>query len=88
MGRLYRIGFTGRFYRVPIKSIQIELQIPIPNKGIVFCINNSLIMENMDNGFLVPKWVLIVQPKIPQMTQNLSAQYVWDSMKRDFIGRL
>ena len=31
-------------------------------------------MENMDKGLTVPKWVLIVQPKIPQMPQNLSAQ--------------
>ena len=33
-------------------------------------------MENMDKGLTVPKWVLIVQPKIPQMPQNLSAQFV------------
>ena len=30
-------------------------------------------MENMDEGLTVPKWVLIVQPKIPQVPQNLSA---------------
>ena len=41
-------------------------------------------MENMDNGLTVPKWVLIVWPKIPKMPQNLSAQFfcpspkVWD----------
>ena len=33
-------------------------------------------MENMDKGLTVPKWVLIVWPKIPQMLQNLSAQFV------------
>ena len=33
-------------------------------------------MENMDKGFTVPKWVLIVWPKIHQMPQNLSAQFV------------
>jgi hypothetical protein len=33
-------------------------------------------MENMDKGLTVPKWVLIVWPKIPQMPQNLSAQFV------------
>ena len=33
-------------------------------------------MENMDKGLTVPKWVLINQPKIPQMPQNLSAQIV------------
>ena len=47
-------------------------------------------MENMDKGRLtVPKRVLIVQPKIPQMPQNLSAQAqkFWISMKKGFIGR-
>jgi hypothetical protein len=34
------------------------------------------IMENMDNGLNVLKWVLIVWPKIPQMPQNLSAKFV------------
>ena len=33
-------------------------------------------MEKMDKGLTVPKCVLIVQPKIPQMAQNLSAQFV------------
>ena len=36
-------------------------------------------MENMDKGLTVPKWVLIVQPKIPQMPQNLSSQFVCPS---------
>ena len=30
----------------------------------------------MDKGLTVPKWVLIVWPKIPKMPQNLSAQFV------------
>ena len=38
-------------------------------------------MENMDKGLTVPKWVLIVWPKIPQMPQNLSAQFVCPSTK-------
>ena len=38
-------------------------------------------MENMDKGLTVPKWVLIVQPKIPQMPQNLSAQLVSPTLK-------
>ena len=38
-------------------------------------------MENMDKGPTVPKWVLIVWPKIPQMPQNLSAQFVCPSQK-------
>ena len=33
-------------------------------------------MENMDKGLTIPKWVLIVWPKMPQMPQNLSAQFV------------
>jgi hypothetical protein len=36
-------------------------------------------MENMDKGLTVPKRVLIVWPKIPQMPQNLSAQFVCPS---------
>ena len=38
-------------------------------------------MENMDQGFTVPKWVLIVWPIIPQIPQNLSAQFVYPSPK-------
>ena len=47
----------------------------------------------MDKGLTVPKWVLIVWLKIPQMPQNLSAhlsaqaQKIWISMKKGFIGR-
>ena len=33
--------------------------------ALVFCRNNGWIMENMDQGLTVPKWVLIVWPKIP-----------------------
>ena len=50
-------------------------------KGLVFCRNNGWIMENMDKGLTVPKWVLIVWLKIPQMPQNLSAQFVCLSPK-------
>jgi hypothetical protein len=38
-------------------------------------------MKNMDKGLTVPKWMLIVWPKIPQMPQNLSAQFVCPSLK-------
>jgi hypothetical protein len=38
-------------------------------------------MENMDKGLTVPKWVLILWLKIPQMPQNLSAQFVCPSPK-------
>ena len=47
-------------------------------------------MKNMDKGLTVPKLVLIVWPKIPQMPQNLSAQLVCQSpkaqIKKGFIG--
>ena len=33
-------------------------------------------MEKMNEGLTVPKWVLIVWPKIPQMPQKFSAQNV------------
>ena len=42
----------------------------------------------MNMGLTVPKWVLIVQMKIPQMPRNLSAQLsaqaqkFWISMKK------
>ena len=35
----------------------------------------------MDKGLNVPQWVLIVQPKIPQMPKNLSAQFVCPTPK-------
>ena len=47
-------------------------------------------MENMDKGLTVPKWVLIAQPKIPQMPQNLFTQFVCPGAKAlnfDEIGR-
>ena len=45
-------------------------------------------MENMDKRLTLPKWVLIVWPKIPQMSQNLSAQFVCPSPKVvDFIEK-
>ena len=45
-------------------------------------------VENMDKGLTVPKWVLIVWPKIPQTPQNLSAQFVSPISKNwDFNGK-
>ena len=38
-------------------------------------------MKNMGKGLTVPKWVMIVWLKIPQMPQNLSAQFVCPSPK-------
>ena len=49
-------------------------------------------MKNMDKGLIVPKWVLIVWQIIPQMPQNLSAQFVCprpkvlDFNEKGFIG--
>jgi hypothetical protein len=64
------------------KSLIFVAQNSNPNpKGLVFCRNNCSIMENMDKGLTVPKWVLIVWPKIPQMPQHLSAQFVCPSPK-------
>ena len=39
------------------------------------------IMENMDKGLTVPKWLLINRQKTPQMPQNLFAQIVCPSPK-------
>ena len=42
----------------------------------------------MDKGLTVPKWVLIVWLKIPQMLQSLSAQFFCPSPKLlDFNGK-
>ena len=62
---------------------------PLPNKCLgasgFFCRNNGWIMENMDKELTVPKWVLIVRPKIPQMPEKISSQNVCPSPKvRDF----
>ena len=38
-------------------------------------------MEKMDKVLTVPKWVVIVWQKIPQMPQNLPAQFVCPSQK-------
>ena len=59
------------------------------SKGLVFCRNNYWLMENMDKGLTVPKWVINCL-KIPQMAQNLSAQIVcpspdvWDFDEKRF----
>ena len=61
-------------------------------KCLVFCRNNDWLMENMNKGPTVPKWVLIVQPKIPQMPQTFLAQFVcpspkvWDFRKKLSLG--
>ena len=45
-------------------------------------------MENKDKGLTVPKCMMIVWPKIPQMPQNLSVQFVCPSPNvLDFIEK-
>ena len=52
-------------------------------------------MENRDKGLTVPKLLLIVQPKVPQMPHNClpkhklsaQAQKFGILMKKGFIGR-
>ena len=60
-----------------------QIQIQISNEYLVcgYCRINGWIIKNMDKGPTIPKWVLIVQPKIPQMQQYLSAQCVCPSPK-------
>ena len=46
-------------------------------------------MKNMDKGLTVPKWVLTVLPKIPQMhPTEMSAQAQWFRIfeKKTFFG--
>ena len=38
-------------------------------------------MENMDKGLTVQKWELINRPKIPQLPQKFSTQFVCLSQK-------
>jgi hypothetical protein len=43
-------------------------------------------MKNMDKGLTVPKWVLIVKPKILQIPNlSVQAQKFGISMKKGFI---
>ena len=44
-------------------------------------------MENMDNEPKIPKWVLIVQQKIPQMPQKVKDQFVCPSPKFGIFGK-
>jgi hypothetical protein len=50
-------------------------------------------MKNIKKGLTVPKWVLLNQPKIPQISQNLSdnifcpRQEFGILVKKGFIGR-
>ena len=61
--------------------LSIQWDLDINYKGLVFCRNNGRLLENMDKGLTVPKWVLINCSKILQMPENLSAQIVRPSPK-------
>ena len=45
-------------------------------------------MEKMDKEIRVPKWVLIVRPKIPQMPQTISIQNAqkFESFEKKSLG--
>ena len=69
--------------RLNLKFLAAQIQITLPNKYLG--VGYKSLMENMDKELTVPKWVLIVWPKIPQMPQKLSAQNVCPSPKiQDF----
>ena len=99
MGNTWLQTRTADTRRLNLKFFATQIQLPLPNeylwvryKGLVFCRNNGWIMENMDKGLTVPKWVLIFRPKIPQMPQKMSAQNdcpsqkVWSFWKKLFLG--
>ena len=70
-------------------NIKAQFYIELGIKAQVFFRNNGQIMENMDKGLTVPKWVLIVWQKILQMPHNFSAHApkLYITMKKGFIGR-
>ena len=83
--------YYGQTRRLNLKLFVAQIQILLPNVNI--CVldilaNNGWIMENIDKELTVPKWVLVVQPKIPQMPQKISVQNVcpstkvWDFLKK------
>ena len=79
------IGRSTDYWHTKAKSLIICCPNSNPNspknlrcgyKGLVLCKNNGWIIEKMDKRLAVPKWVLTVWPKIHQMPQHLSAQFV------------
>ena len=61
----------------------LDLKVCLKNLGIGSGLygKSVLYIENMDKGLTVPKWVLIVWPKIPQMPHILPAQFACPSPK-------
>ena len=82
--------------RLNFKLFAAQIHIPLPNEymwigyeSLVFCRNNGWIIENMDKVLTLPKWVLIVRPKILQRPQKCFSQNVRPSPKvRDFWKKL
>jgi hypothetical protein len=82
--------------RLNFKLFAVQIQIPLPNeymwvgyKSLVFCRNNGWMIKNMDKVLTLPKWVLIVRPKILQRPQKCFSQNVCQSPKvRDFWKKL
>ena len=67
-------------------------------KGKVFFVEKTTVVnwmiEIMDKGLTVPKWVLIIWPKIPPKNQSLYVMpicpispKVWDIVEKGFFGR-
>ena len=60
-------------------------------KALVFCRNDGWLLENMGKGHKLSKWVLTNRPKIPWVTQKISAQFVclsqrvWDFWKKNSL---
>ena len=62
-------------------SIQWDLDINY--KGLVFCRNNGRLLENMDKGLTVPKWVLINCLPNPKVWDFEEKRLHWASVVRD-----
>ena len=75
MGRNFKFqvqdSFFGLFFLWRLGDLKNESHfLKISHLYKVFCRNNVLIMIKMDKELTVPKWVLIVHPKIPQIPQK------------------
>ena len=70
---------------------QIQKYLGFGCKALVFCRNDGWLLENMDKGHKLSKWVLTNRPKIPWVTQKISAQFVclsqrvWDFWKKNSL---
>ena len=80
---LFNLGFRLLSLSIPTWGLPENSPLPrcIECEGLFFCRNNGWIMESIEKGLIVPKRVLINQLNIPQMPQNLYAQFVCPSSK-------